>query len=79
MAGATEITIEILPIICPRVAAGTRFITVVISRGNMMAVPLACTIRASSRTSNPGATAAIKVPRLKRPIAAMNSGRVLKR
>ena len=39
IAGATEITIMILPIVLPRDSAGTRVMTVVINRGNMIAVP----------------------------------------
>ena len=41
IAGATEMTMEILPIIRPRDAGSTRVITVVSSSGNMIAVPLA--------------------------------------
>ena len=44
--------------------------TVVISSGIMIAVPLACTTRAASSTGNPGASAASSVPVLNRPIAA---------
>ena len=40
IAGATEMTIEMLPIITPRRAGGTSVITVVISSGIMIAVPL---------------------------------------
>jgi hypothetical protein len=75
-AGATEITMEMFPITAPRPAGGTRFSTVVISSGIMIAVPLACTTRPPSSTSNPGATAQIRVPDTKRPIAARNSARV---
>ncbi len=44
--------------------------TVVISSGIMIAVPLACTTRAARSTGNPGASAASRVPVLNRPIAA---------
>ena len=57
MAGATDMTIETLPMVLPRSSAGTRFISVVISSGIMIAVPDACTTRATSSTSNPGASA----------------------
>jgi hypothetical protein len=53
--------------------------TVVMSNGIMMAVPLACTMRPSSSTSRPGASAAIRVPVLKSVIAEMNTGRVWRR
>ena len=79
MAGATEMTIEMLPIVRPRVAAGTSVITVVISSGIMIAVPEAWTTRPTSSTPKPGAIAAISVPRLNRDIAGMKTGRVLKR
>ena len=49
IAGATEMTMLTLPITTPRRSTGTRVRIVVISNGNMMAVPDACTIRASSR------------------------------
>ena len=39
IAGATEMTIEMLPIMRPREAGGTSVITVVISSGIMIAVP----------------------------------------
>ena len=79
MAGATEMTIEMLPIVRPRVAAGTSVITVVISSGIMIAVPEAWTTRPSSSTPKPGAIAEMAVPRLNRLIAVMKTGRVLKR
>ena len=79
MAGATEMTIEMLPMVRPRDAGGTSVITVVISSGIMMAVPLACTTRANSSTSKPGASAAISVPVLNSVMAVMKTGRVLKR
>lgn len=55
-AGATEITIEMLPMTAPRLWAGTRRMMVVISSGIMMAVPQACTTRPASSTPNTGAT-----------------------
>lgn len=78
MAGATAMTIVIVPIIWPRRSSGTRLITVVISSGTISAVPEACTMRATSSTSKPGASAAISVPVLNADIAAMNSVRVWK-
>src|SRR5690606_38840972 len=41
IAGATDMTMAMLPIVLPREAGGTRVITVVISSGIMMAVPVA--------------------------------------
>ena len=79
IAGATEMTMEMLPMVLPRAAGGTRVITVVISSGIMIAVPMACTTRPTISTSKPGAMAAISVPVLNRVIAARNTGRVLKR
>jgi hypothetical protein len=75
-AGATEITMEMLPITTPRAAGGTRFSTVVMSSGIMMAVPLACTTRPPTSISNPGDVAQMSVPVVNRPIAARNSERV---
>jgi hypothetical protein len=79
MAGATEMTIEMLPMMRPRCAGSTRVRTVVMSSGIMIAVPLACTMRPTSRTVKPGASRAISVPTENRPIAQTNTGRVLKR
>ena len=62
IAGATEMTIEMLPIVRPRTAGGTTVMTVVMSSGIMMAVPVACTMRPTSSTSKPGAIAAMSVP-----------------
>src|SRR5690606_19455318 len=78
-AGATDITIEMLPMVRPRRSAGTMFSTVVMSSGIMIAVPPAWTIRPSSRTANPGARKQIRVPALNRVIAAMNTWRTWKR
>ena len=78
-AGATEMTIERLPMTAPRRAGGTSVITVVISSGSMIAVPLACTTRAASSTGKPGASAATSVPALNRPIAVPYSARVATR
>ena len=44
------------PIVRPRECGGTSVITVVMSSGIMMAIPLACTIRPARSTSKPGAT-----------------------
>ena len=60
MAGATEITIEMLPMNRPRSAGATSVMSVVMSSGIMIAVPLACTTRASRRISKPGASAAMQ-------------------
>ena len=62
IAGATEMTIETLPIVRPRFAAGTSVIRVVISSGSMMAVPDAWITRATRSTGKPGASAAVSVP-----------------
>ena len=40
-AGATDMTMEILPIVRPRDSGDTRFMTVVMSSGIMIAVPQA--------------------------------------
>ena len=40
-AGATEMTIEMLPMVRPRDSGGTRFMMVVMSNGIMIAVPQA--------------------------------------
>jgi hypothetical protein len=39
MAGATDITVEMNPMVLPRVSGGASVITVVISNGIMIAVP----------------------------------------
>ena len=62
MAGATDMTMEMLPMVLPRASGGTSVITVVISSGIMMAVPEAWTTRAKISSSRPGETAAISVP-----------------
>lgn len=63
-------TIEIVPIVCPRRLAGTRRRIVVMSSGTITAVPVACTTRPASRNPNAGATAQSRVPTLNRPIEA---------
>ena len=73
-AGATDMTIEIRPIIRPRDCGGTSDMMVVIMSGIMIAVPDACTTRPRSRTPNPGAVAAISVPAVNRLMAVMNTG-----
>ena len=45
----------------------------------MIAVPLACTTRAASRTSKPGASAAMSVPAENSDMAAIKIGRVANR
>ncbi|AFR09697.1 hypothetical protein B005_4491 [Nocardiopsis alba ATCC BAA-2165] len=72
-AGATAMTMEMLPMVRPRRSAGIRFSTVVMSSGIMIAVPEACTIRPISRTVKFGARKQIRVPRLNRVIAVMNT------
>ncbi len=79
MAGATEMTIEMLPMVRPRCSGGTSVITVVMSSGIMMAVPQAWITRATTSTCNPGASVAASVPRLKSDIARMKMGRVFSR
>ena len=69
MAGATEMTIEMLPITAPRRVTGTSVITVVISSGSMIAVPPACTTRPTSSTEKPGASADSSVPALNSDMA----------
>ena len=76
MAGATEMAMLTLPMTAPRRSIGTRVRMVVIRSGSMMAVPPAWTMRASSSTSNPGASAARSVPPENRPMASMNTARV---
>jgi hypothetical protein len=78
-AGATAITIEIVPMVWPRRSAGTSFITVVINSGTMTAVPQACTTRPVSRTAKPGASAEISVPTQNSDIAATKMARTGKR
>lgn len=79
MAGATAITTEIIPMRLPLVSGGSRFITVVMSSGSMTAVPKACTTRATSSTSKPGADAASAVPSTNTDMATRCSVRVGKR
>ncbi len=61
-AGATAMTMVMVPIVAPRRCAGTRRITEVISSGSITAVPVACTTRPVSRTPKLGARAATTVP-----------------
>lgn len=70
IAGATAMTIVIVPMVRPRRSSGTRRITVVMSSGIITAVPHAWTTRPASRTPNPGASAATSVPRLNSVIDA---------
>ena len=79
IAGATDITIDTRPMNRPRSLGATSVMRVVMSSGIMMAVPEACTTRASSSTSKPGASAASRVPAENRLIAMMKIGRVAMR
>jgi hypothetical protein len=79
IAGATEITIVTRPMSLPRSLGATSVMRVVMRRGIMMAVPLACTTRARRSISKPGASAAISVPAENRLIAVMKIGLVAKR
>src|SRR5690606_216466 len=76
VAGATEVTTEISPIVRPRRETGTKVITVVMSSGSMTAVPLAWITRAATSTGNIGASAASAVPAVNVPIAPMKTARV---
>src|SRR5690625_224926 len=78
-AGATEMTMLTVPIIVPRACAGTTRSTVVMSSGMAIAVPLAWTMRPSSRSGKPGETAAMRVPRLNSDKAAIKEARRLNR
>jgi hypothetical protein len=64
IAGATAMTMVIVPMVAPRRWGGTRRITEVISSGSITAVPKACTTRPTSGTLKPGASPLINVPRL---------------
>ena len=70
IAGATDMTIEIRPMMRPRSPSGTNVRTVVISSGIMIAVPEACTTRPTISTLNPGDVAAIRVPAENNDIAS---------
>ena len=61
-AGATEIASIMLPMTWPRSCSGTTCISVVMSSGIITAVPAAWMLRATSSTSNVGASAASSVP-----------------
>ena len=61
-AGATEMASMTLPMTRPRSFSGTTFISVVMSSGIITAVPAAWMLRATSSTSNVGASAASRVP-----------------
>ena len=69
-AGATAMTIVIVPIVAPRRSTGTSRSTVVISSGTITAVPAACTTRPASSTGNPGASALTSVPAVNSSIDA---------
>ncbi|GGR21813.1 hypothetical protein GCM10010196_14190 [Agromyces mediolanus] len=79
MAGATDITIETRPMKRPRSLGATTVMSVVMSSGIMIAVPVACTMRPPRSTSKPGAVAAISVPAENNDMAVMNIERVGKR
>src|SRR5690606_17864812 len=68
-----------LPIVAPRRSTGTTVITVVMSSGNITAVPAAWMTRPARSTSKPGATAASSVPLTNNPIAVANAARVVTR
>ena len=55
MAGATDMTVVMKPMVLPRVSGGASVITVVISSGIMIAVPEAWTTRARTSTWRFGA------------------------
>ena len=76
MAGATEITIDTLPMITPRRCAGTRSRIVVINSGIMIAVPEAWMTRAASSKAKLGDAAASRVPAVNRPMASRNTVKV---
>ena len=79
IAGATEMTMLMLPITTPRRSIGTSVSTVVISSGIIIAVPDAWTTRAASSSQKPGETAASSVPVQNSPIASMKTVRVERR
>jgi hypothetical protein len=72
-------TIDTRPMMRPRDCGGTIVMIVVISSGIMIAVPDACTTRATRSISNPGERNAMRVPAENSDIAAMNIARVVKR
>src|SRR5699024_901703 len=78
-AGATEITIEMMPITAPRRSVGTTVRVTVISSGMIRAVPIAWMTRAVNRTAKVGASAATKVPTRKNNSAVTKMVLVLKR
>ncbi len=73
IAGASDITMLTRPMMRPRECAGTRVMSVVMSSGIMIAVPEACTTRATRSIGKPGERNAISVPSENSPIAAMNT------
>ena len=75
MAGATAMTMDMLPIIVPRLRSGTRRRTVVMSRGSSTAVPAAWMTRPMMTTVKPGAMAPMSVPATNRPWDTANSWR----
>ena len=75
-AGATAMTMEMLPIVLPRSPGGTSCMMVVISSGIIIAVPDACTTRPTSSRAKLGAIMHSSVPRLNRLMAVMKTRRV---
>ena len=78
-AGATEITMEMIPIIAPRRCAGTTVKVTVISSGITNAVPTAWMMRPISKMAKLGARAATRVPTVKNNCAVTKMVLVLKR
>ena len=78
-AGASEITTDIMPTKEPRMLGGTTFMTVVMSRGIISAVPAACSTRPASSTRKTGARAATRVPPRKNTKAVIKTCRVVSR
>ena len=78
-AGATDITTEMTPMIEPRRLAGTTVMATVMSSGMISAVPVAWTMRPTSRAVKVGAHAATTVPTRKLVTAARNTCFVVKR
>ena len=75
IAGATAMTMDMLPIIVPRLRSGTRRRTVVMSRGSSTAVPAAWMTRPMMTTVKSGANAPMTVPATNRPCEATKSWR----
>lgn len=78
-AGATEITMAIMPITEPRRWRGTKVMATVINNGITKAVPAAWITRPINKKTNAGARAATTVPLINSKHAVINTCRVLKR